>query len=255
MAVSLAGSRYLYGSALTQPTARATSNALGSSAQATSIGQNAAVGGGQNIDSMTVLKALLTQLKEVLAQMLSAKGITPTANNTGNAVPNATGDLGNKADINNGPVNTNQLANQVQGNGNSRQQLRNSLNTIAQDPEGRVLVQQALKNGITFSAGNTGESNVLGLFTPANNHIVVRNPADVKTLVHELVHATSEHDGNSQLEEGLANLIGDRVSARISGRAPNNNVQGILDATARLYPELGASNNIRQTLFGLGITA
>jgi hypothetical protein len=28
-----------------------------------------------------------------------------------------------------------------------------------------------------------------------------------------------------------------------------------LSTTARLYPELGASNNIRQTLFGLGITA
>jgi hypothetical protein len=255
MAISLAGTSYLYGSGITQPVRRATSNPLGSNALGASTSQNTATAGGQNVDSMSVLKALLAQLKDVLAQMLSAKGIAPTANNTGNAVPNATGALGNNAAINNGPINTNQLANQVQGNGNSRQQLLNSLNTIAQDPEGRVLVQQALKNGVTFSAGNTGASNVLGEFTPGNNHIVVGNPNDIKTLVHEMVHAASKQDGNSQLEEGIANVIGDRVSARLAGRAASNNAQNILSTTARLYPELGASNNIRQTLFGLGITA
>jgi hypothetical protein len=140
------------------------------------------------------------------------------------------------------------------GNSNGNQTLQQSLQAIASDPEGRILLSKAQERGVKIQAGETGAPNVLGKFETGSNTITVKDPSNVKTLVHELVHATTPEDGNSQKEEGLANVIGNRVESRLKGTAPENPNQ-IINQTIPLYPDLQGSNNIINSLSKLGITA
>lgn len=134
----------------------------------------------------------------------------------------------------------------------ANQRLQESLDLIRQDPEGSRLLAEAERRGVRISPGNPGGSNILGVFNPNNNSIIVRDPSNIKTIIHELVHATTPEDGNSRTEEGLANVVGDRVASRIQGRTPGN-PSAIFNNTLGLYPELRGRNGIRSSLAGMGI--
>ncbi len=135
-------------------------------------------------------------------------------------------------------------------------ELQQSLAAIAQDPEGRTLLAEAQRQGVSISVGDTGGNNILGLFQQNGNQkqIIVGDGANVKTIVHELVHASTSEDGDSQHEEGLANVIGDRIASRVLGRQAANPNQ-IYNNTLPLYQGLGRFNGIEESLGRLGIVA
>lgn len=133
-------------------------------------------------------------------------------------------------------------------------QLQRNLDLIKSDPEGRRLIEEAERLGISVAIGNTGDRNVLGQFDPRNNTILVQDANNIKTIVHELVHATTEGDGNSQQEEGLANVVGRRIESRLTGR-PLEDPQRTFANTIPNYPQLRANNNIVASLQALGIVA
>jgi hypothetical protein len=100
-------------------------------------------------------------------------------------------------------------------------------------------------NGVTLSNSQNGDIR-----------IVVRDASNIKTIVHELVHAVSTGDGNSKAEEGIADVVGSRVANRIAGASAGGlagDDQTIFENKQRLYPGLGNNNDIRQTLAALGI--
>lgn len=134
------------------------------------------------------------------------------------------------------------------------QNLQNNLNALAQDPEGAKLLEKAKANGFSVKVGNTGGNNVLGVTDPNTKTIILGDGNNLKTLVHELVHASTTNDGNSQTEEGLANIIGKRVESRLTGK-PLENPNTTFNNTLPNYKNLNANNNIVQSLSALGITA
>ncbi len=144
--------------------------------------------------------------------------------------------------------------------GNPDNDLKNSLEKIAEDAEGRLLLEEAERKGISVSVGDTGSDNVLGFFKPDNQgggKITVGDGDNLKTIIHELVHAVSSEDGNSQHEEGIANIVGNRVASRILGEDPQSESDStqIYNRTLPLYGDLNRFNKIENTLGKLGITA
>lgn len=164
-------------------------------------------------------------------------------------------------------------------------QLNQSLARIATDPDGSVLLNRAKQLGVSIEVGDPaaaagakdvtvkgdgltdnlsvakdGSIVVNGVtLSDANGNIriVVRDPSNIKTIAHELVHAVSTGDGNSKQEEGIADVIGSRVANRLGGTA----VGGLTGSDEQIYlnkqqyyPNLPTTNNIRQTLAGLGLS-
>jgi|GEM_PF-1503564 len=131
-----------------------------------------------------------------------------------------------------------QAAGDVQGAAKMRaQDSRDGGQSVAKD--GTVQV-----NGVTLSDNQTGKVTV-----------VVRDPSNIKTIAHELVHAVSTEDGNSQQEEGIADVIGSRVANNVGDtqHALQGSDEQIYINKQQYYPTLNNSNNIRQTLASLGI--
>ncbi len=148
--------------------------------------------------------------------------------------------------------------------------LDGTLAKVANDPEGSVLLQKAIAKGYTIEVGDPNAAGVAqadldeeadaggqvnGLTLPDKKKIIINpNAPDFdKTVVHELVHAASDGDGNSQQEEGFADVIGFRVYNRIDGVAPPGSEQSIFNAKIQSYPNLQATNGILDTLAQLGL--
>lgn len=176
----------------------------------------------------------------------------------------------------------------VGGSPSERAELKQSLMAVAQDPDGRKLLENNLARGNTFAVGNPEQAingqadavvkcncalhqvqadnsvqrDVLGvtLSQGANNpaQIIVGDANNIKTIVHEMVHGASTGDGNSLEEESTANIIGKRVAANlgvpIDGAGADDPV-GTIRQTLPNYRSSGlnATNNIANTLAGLGI--
>ncbi len=160
--------------------------------------------------------------------------------------------------------------------------LNNTLNAISQDTEGSKLLDAAKAKGYSFEVGDPAAAvkeggvsldkkssscsqckaaldagkQINGVTLPEQKKIVINpNAPDFeKTLVHELVHAATDEDGNSQQEEGIADVIGYRVASRITGEAQPGSPQSIYKNKINNYPELQQSNSIRSTLASLRIT-
>ena len=163
----------------------------------------------------------------------------------------------------------NQLAAQAQQKNTTtdptqKQRLDTILGKVAQDPEGAILLQKALANGYTFEVGDPSKAgskdendkdSINGVTT--DNKIVINPnaPEFDKTVVHELVHAATKGDGDSQTEEGLADVIGYRISSRVDGTAAPGSDQQIFNNKIQNYPELQKTNDILASLKSLGVMA
>lgn len=140
--------------------------------------------------------------------------------------------------------------------------LQRTLETIGRDPEGAKLLQAASRNGVRVQSRPDNGSGPTDFFQRSTNTITVSNPNDVKTLAHELVHAATNTpgnastaisgNGNSRREEGNAEVIGQRIAARTSGRQMPNERQ-VFNDFIKNYPELRQDNGIDQALRNLGI--
>jgi hypothetical protein len=114
------------------------------------------------------------------------------------------------------------------------------------DPDGQTVAKDGTVqvNGVTLSDNKTGKITV-----------VVRDPSNIKTIAHEMVHAVSTQDGNSKQEEGIADVIGSHVATDLGDT--KDAVQGtdeqIYTNKQQYYPTLQDSNSIRQDLAALGI--
>ena len=192
---------------------------------------------------------MMMQMMLLLLQMLTgtAAPALDTGGNDGFVGGGNSGGAGNAGNAGNGEVT--QMASRgvtadgtariqnTDGNAGERDALDNSLAAIAKDPEGAALLAEAERRGVTIEVGDPGAfvgsqdavdcscgqhgdgvaadraSNVAGvtLSRGGQSHIVVRDPSNIKTIVHELVHAVSTEDGNSKHEEGIADVVGSRL--------------------------------------------
>jgi hypothetical protein len=169
------------------------------------------------------------------------------------------------------------LPNQTQ-DATQKARLDATLAKVAQDPDGAKLLAAAKAAGYTIEVGDPTVAaagahdvstcpicqaaldaglTVNGVTIPSQKKIVVNPnaPNFDKTVVHELVHASTEGDGDSQTEEGLADVIGFRVASRIDGTAPPATDQQIFSQKILSYLELNKNNPILASLAALGIQA
>jgi len=148
-----------------------------------------------------------------------------------------------------------------------KQRLNTTLAKVAQDPDGAKLLKAAEANGYTIEVGDPTKAgsqdhdadSVNGVTLPDQKKIIINpNAPDFdKTVVHELVHAATPTDGNSKTEEGMADVIGYRVSSRMDGRQMPGSEQQIFSAKANSssYSSLQSDNGIINDLNKLGISA
>lgn len=124
--------------------------------------------------------------------------------------------------------------------------LRRSIERIAQDPEGAKLLQRAREKGLkTISVAQYDNPNLQGLYEGDKNRITVKDPNNIDTLVHELVHAATKEDGTSKEEEGLAKRIGSRVASRLTGSRQVSEASIQRDLRS-FYGGLRSSNGVTQ---------
>ncbi len=158
--------------------------------------------------------------------------------------------------------------------------LNSTLSALANDPEGSRLLAAARANGFTIEVGDPSAAvggtfdkgniscpscqaaldagkQINGVTLPSQKKIIINpNAPDFeKTVVHELVHAATPGDGNSQTEEGIADVIGFRVANRITGKAVPGDARSIFLNKIANYPGLTGVNGIRNTLASLGLNA
>ncbi len=115
------------------------------------------------------------------------------------------------------------------------QLMRDTLNLIAADPEGRLLAAEAVKSGATIGWGDFWH-NADAITEPESNTITLREYQPqgrdekvkrfnftnnlgfdqrrlIETICHELAHTLM--DGNSYLQETVCDGIGERIASRI----------------------------------------
>lgn len=176
------------------------------------------------------------------------------------------------------------IPNTTQGDAEQSARLDDVLAGISKDPEGSKLLQAAKEKGYTIEVGDPSQAagaldaeggthpvscehckaaldagrQVNGVTLSGDEKKIIINPNAPdfeKTVVHELVHAATDGDDNSQQEEGIADVIGYRVAARLTGEAPPGDVQSIYQNKMTNYRELNGTNSVRDTLASLGIDA
>jgi len=135
--------------------------------------------------------------------------------------------------------------------------LRPAIEAIAQHPEGAKLLAAAKANGMTSISVNgalnpDGGSGTEGLtiYGGGNTRVEIANPNSanlIQTLVHELGHAATTGDGNSQAEEQAVHALGERLQADLTGQGSTFN----LDLGS--YSDLAQDNGVINSLRNIGI--
>jgi hypothetical protein len=135
--------------------------------------------------------------------------------------------------------------------------LRQALEQIASHPDGAKLIAAAKANGLTSLTANPGlnpdggaGTEGLTIYGGGNTRIEIANPNGsnlIHTLAHELGHAATTGDGNSQLEEKTIDELGERIQRDLTGQGSSFH----LDLGS--YSNLALNNGVLNSLRGLGI--
>lgn len=135
--------------------------------------------------------------------------------------------------------------------------VRQALQAIASHPDGAKLLAAAKANGLTSINVNSslnpdggGGTEGLTSYGNGNTRIDIANPNSpdlLRTLAHELGHAATTSDGDSQLEEKTVDALGERIQQDLTGRGSKFG----LDVGA--YRNLSGDNGILNSLRSLGI--
>ncbi len=135
--------------------------------------------------------------------------------------------------------------------------VRQALAQIATHPDGAKLIAAARQNGLSSISVNPGLNPDGGAGTQGETYwgngstrielADANSPDLIQTLAHELGHAATTQDGDSQLEENTVDQLGRRIQQDLTGRTTPFN----LDEGA--YSNLVADNGILNSLRGLGI--
>ncbi len=251
--------------------------------------------GGALMQILSMLTSILSMLLPGLMQQMGGQGQPANdiggydPNNTAPVAngPQAPTSLSNEAPTAPPPpkpANTPKDADNVAGKSNNitsdpaqKQRLDNTLAKIARDPEGNKLLKSAEANGYTIEVGDPSQAagahdhsdghshdsaldagkQINGITDPNQKKIIINpNAPDFdKTVVHELVHAATDGDGNSQTEEGMSDVVAYRVSSRMNGKAAPGSEQQIFNNKIKAYPNLKGNNDIQNSLNQLGISA
>lgn len=210
-----------------------------------------------------------------------AAGAAVNAGAAGSSTGNVVANNGVALDVNQTSQALDRLI--VGGTPQQRAQMKQNLMAMSQDPEGSKLVASSIRRGVTFAVGDpasalNGARDASGTGVQAcdcsdckttaadggvivhgvtisqgdRSQIIVRDPNNLKTLAHEMIHANTTGDGNSQREEGLANVIGRRIESRLSGVALEN-PNATFNNTLPNYVGLQGRNNIDASLAALGL--
>lgn len=135
--------------------------------------------------------------------------------------------------------------------------VRQALEQIATHPDGAKLIAAAKANGLSSISVNPGLNPDGGAGTQGetyygggNTRIELADPNSpdlIQTLAHELGHAATTQDGDSQLEENTVDRLGDRIQEDLIGRPS----RFTLDQGA--YSGLSQDNGVLNSLRSLGI--
>jgi hypothetical protein len=218
------------------------------------------------------LMMVMTMMLSLMTQLFQGGGMpTFAAQDYGNYNPNAQapGDFiipeglsseaplpGNTSQNNGGPGNS---------SADSSGRLDSILAKVATDPEGAKLLNAAKANGYSIEVGDPSKyasgqgdaDSIYGVTVPDQKKIVISpNAPDFdKTVIHELVHAATQGDGDSKTEEGMADVIGYRIASRVDGTQAPGSERQIFQSKIANYPNLANDNHIIDALNTLGIQA
>jgi hypothetical protein len=220
----------------------------GAAGGAAEVGAAGAAGGdlGAQLENLTkALSQIVSQLQALLAGGGAGAGAAGGEAGGGGGGAGGVGALGNKSGAG-------AAGGAAAGAMNADPALQNALNLIAQDPEGAKLLAGAQAAGVSSIKVGNLPPGTMGLYQPGTKEITINkdllnNPSDlVRTLAHELGHAATPQNGNSQAEEAAVDAIGNRIADRV---APGNRFK--LDVGS--YRNLQADNGIANDLRRLGI--
>lgn len=135
--------------------------------------------------------------------------------------------------------------------------VRQALAQIATHPDGAKLIAAAKANGLSSISVNPGLNPDGGAGTQGetyygdgNTRIEIADPSNpdlIQTLAHELGHAATTQDGDSQVEENTVDRLGDRIQQDLIGRRSRFE----LDQGA--YSNLPQDNGVLNSLRSLSI--
>lgn len=211
------------------------------------------------------LAALLQKLQEFEKRFFgdSFEGAPSGNGNPGVVGPNAGGSpaggvsssAGNTGVV--GPRPSGAPTENVSGIQTDDPRLAQALNLIYSDPDGKKLIDAAKAQGLTRIITNKGLNPDGGSGTqgetlsgPDGQEIQIADPSSkdlIQTLAHELGHAATPGDGDSQTEEATVDALGNAIQQRLTGRAAGFQ----LDTGS--YSNLAVDNGIKLDLRQLGI--
>jgi len=200
----------------------------------------------RSVTASAVQKAALSSSAAYPAAASSSA--VPAANSSGtgastsvllNALANLTAVLQSYANASPGPIlatsgpapETLPITKDAQG---GTAKVSNALSQIAADPEGQKLLQQAEQKGYKIEIGSTGEKAAATTDSKAKKIVVDVNAKGLDsynltaTIAHELVHASTDGNGDSLLEESVSTAVGNRIAKRADGR-PETAAEAIAD--------------------------
>jgi hypothetical protein len=133
--------------------------------------------------------------------------------------------------------------------------LRQALELIATHPDGAKLIAAAKAQGLTSIGANPalnpdGGAGTEGLHIPGQGRIEIANVNSenlIHVLAHELGHAATNGDGNSQLEEQTVDALGEKIHQDLMGQASSFN----LDLGS--YSDLAMQNDVLNSLRNIGV--
>lgn len=158
-----------------------------------------------------------------------------------------------------------------------KQELDEIQNLASTDPEAAKLMKIAKEKGYTVEIGDASvegdkdqtaghncpsdqaardqEGTVNGVTVFGQKRIIIdRNAPDkLKTFLHELGHAATDGDGNSQDEEGIVDAKAFQIKQRLTG-IQSGNLKDIYQNKKKVYQSLNTTNGIRNSFAELGIS-
>lgn len=225
---------------------------VGNAQGAGEAGGAGAAGGAAGGDLASQLQSIVQQLQQLLQQLTQLlQGLGGGAGAAGGGAGGggekavAAGGGGGGAGGAGGAQGAN-AAGGAQGAAGVDPQLQDALNTISQDPDGAKLVQAAQAAGLkgihvgNLPGGTMGEYQN-GQITISPN--ALKSPQDlVRTLAHEMGHAATPQDGDSQLEEKTVDDVAQRIQQRV---APGKTYQLDLANEGQANVDNGIAKDLR----------
>lgn len=135
---------------------------------------------------------------------------------------------------------------------------RGCLATLQKSATGRKLLEEAAKRGVKIEFKADNGDSTMGQYNPNNNTITVESgnmEKMVETLGHELLHATTNENGNSMQEEKMAFVIGEQIAEEAGVNNVKHDEAFWGNHVNNAYKGLQNDNGIMNAMNALGVAA